>query len=74
MGSNLAEDNGLLRAIQIHSKTSFPVVKPLVPCRKILQHVKNSVMSMKKILTGKIHWPFLCQVSPALLLYVSAGN
>jgi hypothetical protein len=35
--------------------------------------LKNPV-SMKEILIGKIHYPFLCQVSLALLLDVSAGN
>jgi hypothetical protein len=42
-GSNLAEGNGFLRAIKICNTTSFGgEVKLAVPCRKILQHVKDS--------------------------------
>jgi hypothetical protein len=41
-GSNLAESDEFLRAIRICSLTSFSgKVKPLVPSRKILQHVKD---------------------------------
>jgi hypothetical protein len=41
-GSNLAKDNGFLRLIKIQSMTSFGVkAKPLVPCCKILWHVKE---------------------------------
>jgi hypothetical protein len=41
-GSNPAEDDGILRAIKISSKNSFEEeVKPLVPCRKFLRHVKE---------------------------------
>jgi hypothetical protein len=40
-GSNPAEDDGFLRAIQIHSTTSFEgKVKPSAPC-KILRHGKD---------------------------------
>jgi hypothetical protein len=42
LGSNLAEDDGYLTAIKIHSTTSVRgEVKPSVPCSKILQHVKE---------------------------------
>jgi hypothetical protein len=43
LGSNPAEDDGFLRAIEIRSKTSIGgEVKPLLPCRKFLRHVKES--------------------------------
>lgn len=42
MGSNLAKSDRFLRAIKIHSKTSFGgEVKLLAPCCEILQHVKD---------------------------------
>jgi hypothetical protein len=42
-GSNPAEDDGFLRAIKIHSTTSFGgEVKPQAPCRKILRHNKET--------------------------------
>jgi hypothetical protein len=41
-GLNLAEDDGFLMAIKIHTTASFGgEVKPSVPCREILRHVKN---------------------------------
>jgi hypothetical protein len=42
-GSNPVEGDGFLRAIKIRSKNIFfgEEVKPLAPCRKILQHVKE---------------------------------
>jgi hypothetical protein len=43
-GSNLAEDNGFLRVIEMHRTISCgEEVKLLAPCRKILQHVKRSL-------------------------------
>jgi hypothetical protein len=43
MGSNVAEDDGFLRAIKIHSTTYFRgAVKPSAPCCKILWHVTDS--------------------------------
>jgi hypothetical protein len=72
-GSDPAEDDGILTAIKIHSTTSFGgELKPSVPCRKNLRHVKDSY-SMKEILVGKINGHFR-HVFPALLLGVSAGN
>jgi hypothetical protein len=54
----LAMDDGFLRAIKIHSITSFGrEVKPLVPCRKILWHIKGPY-STKGILVDKIHRHF----------------
>jgi hypothetical protein len=35
--------------------------------------LKNAT-SMKAYFIGKIHWPFIHQVSPALLLDICAGN
>jgi hypothetical protein len=41
-GSNAVEDDGFLIVIKIRSTTSFGgEVKPSVPCRKILRHVKE---------------------------------
>jgi hypothetical protein len=41
-GSDLAEDSGFLRAVDIYGTTSFGgEVKLSVPCRKILRHVKE---------------------------------
>jgi hypothetical protein len=41
-GMNQAEIDGFLMAIKIRSTTSFRgEVKPFVPCRNILQHVKE---------------------------------
>jgi hypothetical protein len=55
LGSNLAEDDGYLTAIKIHSTTSVRgEVKPSVPYSKILQHVT----SMNKIIRGEIHGHF----------------
>jgi hypothetical protein len=49
-GFNPGRDDGFLRAIKIRSTTSFGgEVKPSVPCRKILRHVKHPC-SMKEIL------------------------
>jgi hypothetical protein len=58
VGSNPAEDDEVLRAIQIRSTTFFGgEIKPTIPCRKILQHIKY-LDSMKEILVGKIHGYF----------------
>jgi hypothetical protein len=57
-GPNPAEDFGFLRAIKIRSTTSFGgKVKPAVPYRKTLRHVKDPY-SMKEILIGNIHGHF----------------
>jgi hypothetical protein len=41
-GSSPSKDDGFLRAIKIHSTTSFGgEVKPVVPCSKILWHIKE---------------------------------
>jgi hypothetical protein len=41
-GLNSAEDHRVLRAIKVSSTTSFGgEVKPSVPCRNVLQHVKE---------------------------------
>jgi hypothetical protein len=41
-GFKSGQGDGFLRAIKIHSTPSFGwEVKPEVPCRKILQHVKD---------------------------------
>jgi hypothetical protein len=53
-GFNPAEDDGFLRAIKIRSTTSFGrEVKPAIPFRKILRHVKDHY-STKEILVGQI--------------------
>jgi hypothetical protein len=64
MGSNLAKSDRFLRAIKIHSKTSFGgEVKLLAPCCEILQHVKDP-WCMTKILIRKIHGQFLWSAYP----------
>jgi hypothetical protein len=74
-GSNPAEDDGFLRSIKIHSTPSFGgEVKPSVPCRKILQHVKEPCRVWKRYFVGKIQRTFPPQVSRASLLIVSAGK
>jgi hypothetical protein len=46
-----AKDDGFLRAIKVRSTTSFgQEVKPAVPCRKILRHVKDPYKVWKEIL------------------------
>jgi hypothetical protein len=45
-GFEPGQGDGFLRAIKIHSTPSFRwEVKPEVPCRKILQHVKDLLKS-----------------------------
>jgi hypothetical protein len=45
-GFKPSQGDGFLRAIKIHSTPSFRwEVKPEVPCRKILQHVKDLLKS-----------------------------
>jgi hypothetical protein len=45
-GSEHGQGDGLLRAIKIRSTPSFGwEVKPEVPCRKILRHVKDLLKS-----------------------------
>jgi hypothetical protein len=59
-----AEGGGFLRAVKICSTTSSRgKIKPAIPCRKILRHVKDPY-SMKGTLVGKIHG-HLSQDSPA---------
>jgi hypothetical protein len=42
VGSHLAEDDGFLREVKIHSTTFFGgEVEPSAPCYNILQHVKE---------------------------------
>jgi hypothetical protein len=64
-----AEDDGLLKAINIYSMTSFEVeVKLVVLCHKILGHVKNPY-SIKEILVGKISRTFFtCFAARCLLV------
>jgi hypothetical protein len=64
--SNLAEDDGFLRAIKIHSTTSFRKEwKPSVPCPML--------QGWKRYFVGKIQWPLLGQLSAASL-FVSSGS
>jgi hypothetical protein len=76
VGLNPAKDNGFLSAIKICSMTYFGgEVKPVVPCQKILQHVKDPY-SMKEILLGTCRQnlqTFLAKFLPASLLGVPAG-
>jgi hypothetical protein len=73
-GSNLAKNDGFLRAMKTSSMTFFGrKVKLLVPCCKIYSMLKNA-MSMKVILHRQNSLAVFCQVSPASVLDVSAGN
>jgi hypothetical protein len=47
-------------------------VKPFVPCRKILQHVKY-LYSVKEIIVGKIHGHFVLSLSCFATMCVCAG-
>jgi hypothetical protein len=59
IGSNLDKDDGFLRTIKIHSMASFRGAgKPLVPCCKILRHVKEPYRYEKIYFIGKIHSHF----------------
>jgi hypothetical protein len=72
-GSNPAEDDGFLKSIKIRSKSSFGgEVKLVVPCRKILRHVKDPY-GMKEILVSKIQ-DISHEVFLALLLGFFAGS
>jgi hypothetical protein len=69
-GSNAAKDDGFLRAIKIHSTTSFGgEVKQSVPCRKILRHVKERYKYEKRYLVEKKIDGQFSRSSPALLLF-----
>jgi hypothetical protein len=72
MGSNPAEeDNRFLITMNVCSMTSFRgEIKPLVPCHKILQHVKERYMHER--LVNKFHGHNAPSFS-ALLPDVSAG-
>jgi hypothetical protein len=60
-----AEGDGFLRAIKIRSSPSFGgEVKPSVPCRKILRHVREP---FKETSVWHIHH-FPCSVPHAVLL------
>jgi hypothetical protein len=62
-----------LRVKQIRSTTSFGgEVKPSVPCRMILRHVKESY-ECERYLVAKFNSNF-SQISPPSVLDVSAGN
>jgi hypothetical protein len=72
-GLKLGEDDGLLKAITIHSTTSFRGgVKPVVPCHKILWHVKRS-LQYERDTCRQNSQTFLAKFLPALLLGVSAS-
>jgi len=68
-----AEDYDFLMAIKVYSTTSFGgEEKLLVPCRKIVGHVKEPYRYEKRYFVGKIHGYFSPrQVSPASLVDVS---
>jgi hypothetical protein len=61
-GSDPAEEDGFLKTNKIRSTTSFGgEVKPLVPCRKTLRHVKNPYEYEKRYFVGKIQQTFLAK-------------
>jgi hypothetical protein len=47
------DGDGFLRTIKIHSMPTFGgEVKPSIPCRKILQHVKETFETLNKYFVG----------------------
>jgi hypothetical protein len=73
-GSNSTDDDGFLMATKIRSTTSVGgEIKTLVPCRKMLRHVKEPY-SIKETLYRQNSFTISRQVSPASILEVSAGN
>jgi hypothetical protein len=73
-GSNLAEDDGFLRAIRMHSMTSFRgEVKPWPRVARSYGMLKNPVKYERYILLAKFT-TISCQVYPDLLRGVSAGT
>jgi hypothetical protein len=73
VGSNLAEDERLLRVMKVSSTTYFgEEVKLSAPCCKIYGMLKNPT-SMKELLHRKNSALISCQVSLASLLDVSAS-
>jgi hypothetical protein len=74
-GSNLAEDDRFLRAINVRSTTFFGgEVKAPVPC-KILPRVKEPYSYEKRYFVGKIHGYFISRkVSPDSLLDVFSSD
>jgi hypothetical protein len=62
-----------MRAITICSTTTFGEVQPSVPCCNIHGMLKNPT-NMKQTLRRQNSAAISCQVSPALLLDVSADN
>jgi hypothetical protein len=73
-GSNPAEDNGLFRAIKIHSTTSFGgEIKSSAPCRKILRHVIKISAEYDRDTTSAKYKNISRQL-PASLVGVSAAT
>jgi hypothetical protein len=61
----------ILSATKICSTTSFTgEVKPAVPCHKVFITCYRILLVRTRYVIGEIQWPFLCHVSPTLLLYV----
>jgi hypothetical protein len=57
-GSNLDEDDGVLRGIKIRNTSFGWEAKPSVPSREILRHVKEPY-NTRELLVAKIHRHFL---------------
>jgi hypothetical protein len=72
-GSNPAEGDVFLRAIKSVAPLTSEGVKPSLPCRKILRHVKELCNYEKEILRMQNSRTFL-EVFPASLLDVFVGN
>jgi hypothetical protein len=73
MGSNLAKEDVLLRVIKICSMTSFRgKITLLVPCLKILWHVKDPYRYEKRHLYVN-SWQFFPKFLLLWLLGVCAG-
>jgi hypothetical protein len=73
-GSNPAEDNRLLKAIEVRSTTSFgEEVKSSASCREISQPFKEPRGVLKRYNVGKSLGTFFVKFFPSSLLGVSAG-
>jgi hypothetical protein len=72
-GSNPAQDDGFLMAIKIRSTTFFGgEVKPFVPCRKTLRHLKIHAKYDRD--TSSTKFEAVSEQDPASLLSVSAAT
>jgi hypothetical protein len=77
-GSNTSEEDGLLRAINIHRTSCFGgEVKPSIPCHELLRHVKELYRYEKRYFVTKIFgylFQNFCCFTTVCLEYLLPGN